>query len=61
MSVFMACPQCAHQGANAWVTREHPQYNWIRRRRLCKACGHRWWTVELCEDDLEATQPNEDQ
>ena len=32
-------------------TRVHENTVWIRRRRQC-VCGHRWWTVEVPEDNL---------
>lgn len=27
--------------------------NVIRRRRQCSACGYKWFTVEIVEDDFE--------
>jgi len=56
MSAHMACGKCGHRGSSAMATVEHPTYNWIKRRRCCKACGHRWWTIELSQDELEITE-----
>jgi len=52
MSAFVSCKKCGEPGARAMATVEHPTYNWLRRRRYCKHCGYRWWTVELAEEDL---------
>lgn len=56
MSSTMACIKCGGRDVKATATTEHPQYNWIRRRRACRSCGHRWWTIELAQDELEVAE-----
>ena len=42
----MLCPQCSHSRHRAAVTNSHPE-DQIVRKRVCEACGHVWFTVEL--------------
>ena len=44
------CPECKAD-SEVSETRERP-YG-IRRRRKCKACGHRWSTVEIPVEELD--------
>ena len=48
----MSCPSCASRDNHIRETREHPEYNWIRRLRRCYECGHAWATIELSENEL---------
>lgn len=57
----MACQNCNGREVKSMTTREHPTYNWVRRRRMCADCGHRWWTVELAEDELSVDQSESDE
>ena len=41
----MTCNRCQSDASMVIETRTEAQY--IRRRRECKACGHRWTTVEI--------------
>lgn len=56
MSATMACNKCGSYSVKTSATIEHPIFNWVRRRRVCKACHHRWWTIELDEADLSVEQ-----
>lgn len=56
MSTTMSCTKCGSHEVKAAATAEHPLFNWVRRRRVCKACHHRWWTIELNEDDLSVEE-----
>jgi len=42
----MLCPQCSHSVHRAAVTNSHPE-DQIVRKRICEACGHAWFTVEV--------------
>lgn len=52
----MACPNCQDKDNKTKDTREHPVYNWIKRRRECNSCGHRWNTLEVNEDIIEEAE-----
>lgn len=45
IDVGIRCPECRF-GDND-VTDSRPAYYWIRRRRRCRSCGHRWTTAEV--------------
>lgn len=45
----MKCPKC---GGDGLVTDSRPSKKYIRRRRKCTSCDHRWTTVEI-ETDIE--------
>lgn len=40
----MRCPKCKRDGSCVLQTDQLPDR--IRRRRICYACGFRWWTTE---------------
>jgi len=42
----MNCPKCSHSRHRAAVTNSHPD-DQIVRKRVCEACGHPWFTVEV--------------
>lgn len=46
-------PECDSQDIKVVDSRPHDGMNWIRRRRLCMACGYRWNTIELAEFELD--------
>jgi transcriptional regulator NrdR family protein len=57
----MKCPKCTHTGfafrrragsfdRNSTIDETLDQ---TRRERECKACGHRWTTVEVTLDELQ--------
>lgn len=46
----MQCPQC-NAATHVLETRQ------TRRRRQCLSCGHRFSTVEVLADDVEAPRP----
>ena len=45
----MKCPKCG--GAKQRITDSRQTGNEVRRRRECRACGHRFTTYELTEID----------
>lgn len=45
------CPECDSREQRIVETRT-TEYNTPRRRHECKACGHRWYSVELNEEQL---------
>jgi transcriptional regulator NrdR family protein len=49
----MVCPKCAERDNHTLETREHPTYNWVKRRRACYSCDYKWSTIELAEDELQ--------
>jgi transcriptional repressor NrdR len=49
----MICPNCESQDIVVKDSRDHKEYNWIKRRRECLACDHRWNTYEISEQELE--------
>ncbi len=56
MSSPMACKYCGSRDVKSAATAEHPKFNWVRRRRVCRDCHQRWWTIELDEEDLSVEQ-----
>jgi hypothetical protein len=44
--VPMNCPSCQHGRHRAAITNSHLP-DQIVRKRVCEACGHAWFTVEL--------------
>lgn len=63
----MWCPSCktiqvcaavplthlGHESGQRWQRTDHPDIQWFRRGRCCKACGHEFVTAEMNEDHLE--------
>lgn len=51
-----ACPKCRIAKTTVVLTQQLPN-GWTRRRRVCNypehGCGHRWYTLEIAEDDVE--------
>jgi transcriptional regulator NrdR family protein len=51
-----ACPKC-RLIKTAVVLTQQLENGWTRRRRVCDlaghGCGHRWYTLEIAEDDVE--------
>ena len=56
MSKFLACPECESRDSKTTDTREHQQYNWIVRRRICLDCGCRYKTYEILEGELDVEE-----
>lgn len=52
----MYCPNCNENQTRVVDSREHDEYNWVKRRRECKECLHRWTTFEISECDLDVAQ-----
>lgn len=46
------CPDCGKTNAQVIDSRLDDTLALRIRRKKCKACGHRWNTVELCETDF---------
>jgi transcriptional regulator NrdR family protein len=46
----MNCPECAQKSA---VIDTGKKVNYVRRRRKCKACGHRWTTREITVEEFD--------
>jgi transcriptional regulator NrdR family protein len=46
----MKCPEC---GAETAVIDSRPALGTVRRRRECTACGHRFTTREVNQEDWE--------
>jgi transcriptional repressor NrdR len=44
----LACPKCNSQQLR--VIDSHAVLGTVRRRRVCKPCGHRFWTAEIYSD-----------
>ena len=59
----MLCPLCASPSTKTLATRtpsgKRPQrvdlvgVNVTRREILCRNCGHRFWTIEMLEQDFD--------
>lgn len=52
----MMCPKCNSYTNSVKDSREHPEYNWIKRRRRCDECDHRWNTYEIPESELQVEE-----
>lgn len=48
----MRCPNCGNHEITVKDSRDHKEYNWIKRRRECHNCEHRWNTYEINETEL---------
>ena len=52
----MICPECSSNNHFVSDSRSKRALNSIRRRRRCRVCGHRWFTIEMVNfrqgDDL---------
>ena len=46
-------PECQHPNARVLETWVMPCGRRVRRR-LCRQCGHRWWTEQAPEEELES-------
>lgn len=46
----MRCPDCGGTMSKVPITRHDDSFETMRRRRLCKRCGKRWWTREIPEE-----------
>jgi transcriptional regulator NrdR family protein len=42
------CPKC--KSDNVFILETVPQLGWLRRRRQCNACKHRYSTVEILHE-----------
>lgn len=49
----MRCPKCGVDDTRVIDSRMQEKTNAIKRRRECRACGHRFTTFERCEDPIE--------
>ena len=48
--IDIVCPECWSK--DIYVTDSRPTKYWVRRRRGCKDCKHRWNTREISEKDF---------
>jgi transcriptional repressor NrdR len=55
----MRCPNCGSHEIVVKDSREHKEYNWIKRRRECHYCEYRWNTLELAESELTMEEVEE--
>lgn len=46
------CPACGGDESNVVDSRGRADSGWWRRRLRCKACGERWTTIEVHEDEV---------
>lgn len=56
----MRCSQCGCAHARATHTYKVGPYRGVyytRRRRVCRSCGHTYYTQEVSEDDLKKNPP----
>ena len=51
------CPSCGHRSSRVVLTKDtiNSVYD-IVRRRVCKNCGHRWYTGQYNEKSLAKVQ-----
>ncbi|WP_425325358.1 hypothetical protein [Polynucleobacter paneuropaeus] len=49
----MLCPKCHAPENRLLRLTQHKQHNYLRRRRVCKACEYRWNTLEIVEKEIE--------
>lgn len=49
----LACPRCGGRDDSVVDTRANDAGIYIRRRRECGSCGHRFSTVEILADELD--------
>lgn len=49
----MHCPKCGGDDTRVIDSRMQDSSNAVKRRRECRACGHRFTTFERCEDPIE--------
>ncbi len=45
----MECPKCGAEDTKVSDSRQLPLY--VRRRRICLECGHRFSTIEVARDE----------
>ncbi|WP_371817440.1 hypothetical protein [Polynucleobacter sp. AP-Nino-20-G2] len=53
MNPVMLCPKCHAPENRLLRLTQHKQHNYLRRRRVCKACEYRWNTLEIVEKEIE--------
>ncbi len=53
LGIHLPCPRCGERRSRVIDTRGMPEKNYIRRRRECEACGHRFTTFEGQTNDAE--------
>lgn len=46
----LVCPSCNHRGAAVADSRVSEGGKFIRRRRICLGCEHRWTTHEISQE-----------
>jgi transcriptional regulator NrdR family protein len=46
------CIKCGLWHTKVLQTRKRLDDGWVWRERRCDACGHRWGTLEVPEDDV---------
>jgi transcriptional regulator NrdR family protein len=49
----LKCPVCQHTDSS--VVRTDQEAHYIKRRRQCSRCGHRWTTGEAPIEELQNT------
>lgn len=45
------CPNCWAEDSRVYDVRLEEATGILKRRRECRACGHRWITVEIFQSD----------
>ncbi|CAB4121318.1 hypothetical protein UFOVP13_19 [uncultured Caudovirales phage] len=53
MNPVMLCPKCHAPENRLLRLTQHKKHNYLRRRRVCKACEYRWNTLEIVEKEIE--------
>jgi transcriptional regulator NrdR family protein len=58
----MMCVKCGArtQIYDTRVDDKHGLHGWVRRRRECNECGHRFKTTEMTDDELLQSQKEDD-
>jgi hypothetical protein len=52
----MMCPRCGAAGSEVIGGQAYDAMPARRRRRHCRGCRHRWYTVELPQAEIDALQ-----
>lgn len=50
----MRCEQCGHEDLRVIDSRHGENHEWVRRRRACQSCGHRFTTYEASISSWES-------
>lgn len=55
MAIASRCPECNHWVSHVVDTSVQPD-DQVIRRRVCRRCNHRWFTIQLPEVALKREQ-----